>query len=68
VVIGATTAGRGAAIRRTVKLLRASDITAPVLVGGASIGDGDRARKLGADGWTGHDGRDALAAIEALAG
>jgi excisionase family DNA binding protein len=67
VVIGATTGGRDAAIRRTVKLLRANDITAPVLVGGASVGDGDRARKLGADGWTGHGGRDALAAIEALA-
>lgn len=68
VVIGATTAGRDAAIRRTVKLLRASGVTAPILVGGASVEDGDHARRLGADGWTGHDGRSALAAIEALAG
>jgi excisionase family DNA binding protein len=67
VVIGATTAGRDAAIRRTVKLLRASDITSPILVGGASVGDADRARRLGADGWTGCDGRDALVAVEALA-
>ena len=67
VVIGATTVGRDAAIRRTVKLLRVSDITAPVLVGGAAVAHADRGRKLGADGWTGHDGRHALAAIETLA-
>jgi methanogenic corrinoid protein MtbC1 len=65
VVIGATTAKRDAAIRRTVKLLRGSDIAAPVLVGGAAVDD-DRARRLGADGWTGRDSRQALTAIEAL--
>lgn len=67
VLIGATTAGRGAAIGRAVALLRASDVTAPVLVGGAAVDDDARARKLGADGWTGHDARHALASIEALA-
>jgi excisionase family DNA binding protein len=67
VVIGATTAGRDAAIRRTVKLLRTSDITAPILVGGAAIDDDDHARRLGADGWSGHDGRHALRTIGALA-
>jgi methanogenic corrinoid protein MtbC1 len=66
VVIGATAAGRDAAIRRTVKLLRDGDVGAPILVGGAAIADGDHARRLGADGWTGHDGRQALAAIDAL--
>jgi excisionase family DNA binding protein len=67
VVIGATTAGRDAAIRRTVKLLRTSDITAPILVGGAAVVDDDHARRLGSDGWTGHDGHHALRVIEALA-
>jgi methanogenic corrinoid protein MtbC1 len=67
VIIGATTVGRDAAIRRTVKLLRNSDVTAPILVGGAAVADDDHARRLGADGWSGHDGRHALRAIEALA-
>jgi excisionase family DNA binding protein len=67
VVIGATTGGRDAALRRTVKQLRTSDVTAPILVGGAAVVDDHHAHRLGADGWSGHDGRHALQAIEALA-
>ena len=67
VVIGATTAGRDTAIRRTVKLLRTGGITAPILVGGAAVADDGHARELGGDAWSGHDGRHALSVIEARA-
>ena len=66
VVIASTTTGRDTALRRTVKLLRAADINAPVLVGGAAVTTAEHAHDLGADAWTGHDGRAALAAIETL--
>jgi len=66
VVIGSTTANRDAALRRTVKRLRAGDIAAPILMGGAAVSDDEHARSLGADGWSGHDARQAVTAIEEL--
>jgi excisionase family DNA binding protein len=66
VAIGATSEDRDAALRRTVKLLQSSGVTAPVLVGGAAIRDEQHAVQLGADGWTGRDGRQALSAIGSL--
>jgi|SRR5581483_7205411 len=68
VLIGATTSGRDAALRSTVRALRRRDITAPILVGGAAIAGADHAARLGADGWTGHDGRAVVAAVEQLTG
>ena len=65
VVIGATTPDADRAIRATVRAVRSAGVDAPVLVGGAAIGDDRHARRLGADGWTGADGRAALTAIEA---
>lgn len=67
VLIGATTPHRDAAIRSTVRALRAGGITAPVIVGGAGIVDADHARSLGADAWSGHDGRSVVAAVETAA-
>src|SRR5581483_6701278 len=68
VLIGVTATGRLEAVRSTVRAVRASGVTAPVLVGGAAVRDADHAMRLGADGWTGPDGRTALAAVERIVG
>jgi excisionase family DNA binding protein len=68
VALGATTLGRDRAVRAVVRALRASEVDAPVLLGGAAILDDAHARRLGADGWTGPDARAAVAAIERIAG
>ena len=68
VLIGATTPGRDTTVRATVRTLRGAGVDAPVLLGGAAIKDEAHARKLGADGWSGADGRDALAVVEQVAG
>jgi methanogenic corrinoid protein MtbC1 len=64
VVIGATTPDTDRAIRATVRALRAGGVEVPVLVGGAAIRDAAHARRLGADDWSGADGRAALLAVE----
>lgn len=64
VAIGATTSTHDAPIRATVRALHRAGISAPVLVGGAAIEDEAHARRLGADGWSGCDGRSAVAAAE----
>jgi methanogenic corrinoid protein MtbC1 len=64
VVVGAITSGRDAAVKRAVAELHRSGVTAAVLVGGPGIDDEEHARRLGADGWTGHDARRAVGAIE----
>lgn len=64
VVIGATTPGGDGAVRTAVRALRASAIAAPVLAGGGAIHDAAHARRLGADGWSGRDGRSVIAAVE----
>lgn len=64
VVIGATGPGRDAAVRTTTRALRAASIDAPILVGGAAVNDADHARRLGADAWSGRDGRSLIAAVE----
>ena len=67
VLIGATTQGREAAVRKVVLTLRKAKVAAPVLLGGPAIVDADHARKLGADGFSGHDAIAAVAAVEAAA-
>jgi excisionase family DNA binding protein len=67
VAIAATTPSRDAELRTTVRALHRSGVSAPVLVGGAAITGEEHARRLGADGWSGRDGRSALAAVEAAA-
>ena len=64
VAIGVTTLGREATVRSTVRALRTAGVTAPVLVGGAAVRSAAHATRLGADGWSGCDGRRALAAVE----
>jgi excisionase family DNA binding protein len=63
VVIGATAAGGDNAVRSTVQAVRRVDSTVPVLIGGASISDAGHARRLGADAWTGPDGRSVITAV-----
>jgi methanogenic corrinoid protein MtbC1 len=64
VVVGATTPGRDSAVRACVQALRQDDIEAPIIVGGAGIENAEHARRLGADDWSGHDGRSLVEAVE----
>jgi methanogenic corrinoid protein MtbC1 len=67
VLLGATTTGRDATLRTTIRALRREGVDVPILLGGAAITDDAHARRLGADGWSGADGRGALAAVELVA-
>jgi MerR family transcriptional regulator, light-induced transcriptional regulator len=66
VLIGATTTGRDASVREVIRALKKARVTAAILVGGRAIVDGDHARRLGATGWTGRHGTDAVLAVEEL--
>jgi methanogenic corrinoid protein MtbC1 len=65
--IAITTPGGDAAVRAVVKALRQADLGMPILVGGAAVHDRAQALRLGADEWSGLDGRSALVAIERIA-
>ena len=65
--IVASTTGRDAAVRSVVRALRHAGVTAPVLVGGAAVTGRAHARRLGADDWSGPDGRSAVDAVERAA-
>ncbi|RPI08033.1 MAG: helix-turn-helix domain-containing protein, partial [Actinobacteria bacterium] len=65
--IAITTPGGDAAGRAVVKALRQADLGVPILVGGGAVRDRAHALRLGADEWSGHDGRSALVAIERIA-
>lgn len=67
VAIAVTSSGHDSAVRSTVRKLRQAGITVPVLVGGAAVTGDDHARRLGADGWSGRDGRSSVAAVELAA-
>jgi hypothetical protein len=67
VVVGATTPGRDAAVRACVRAIRRSGIEAAIIVGGAAIPDADHARRLGADDWSGRDGRSLVETVERAA-
>ena len=67
VVIGGTSPGHDRDIRSAVQEVRRVGVTAPVLVGGAAISDADHALRLGADAWTGPDGRAVITAVAAAA-
>ena len=64
VLIGATTTGCDASVKEVIRALKKARITAPIMVGGRAIVDGDHARRLGATGWTGRHGTDAVLAVE----
>jgi excisionase family DNA binding protein len=68
VVIGVTAPGLDDAARSAVAALRRAGLAVPVLAGGAAIAGPDHARALGADAWTGPDGRSVLAAVAGLTG
>jgi MerR family transcriptional regulator, light-induced transcriptional regulator len=63
VMIGVTTAGREGAAAAAFAALRRGGVTVPLFVGGAAITDTDHARRLGADHWTGRDGRTAVTVV-----
>jgi methanogenic corrinoid protein MtbC1 len=65
VCIGVSNPGLDPAIADTVRVLRAAEIVAPVLLGGGAIDDEQHARRLGASAWSGHD---ATTMIGTLAG
>lgn len=66
VAVGALCTGREPELRATFAALRDSSIDAPCYAGGPGLSGARAARALGADGWTGRDGRAALATIDAL--
>ena len=65
VLIGVTATGKERGVKPTVAAIRAAGVRAPILAGGAAIADNAHAVRLGGEGWSGHDARDALAAVEA---
>ena len=67
IAITITTPAGGAAVRAAVKAIRQADLGVPILVGGAAVHDRAQALRLGADEWSGIDGRSALVAIERIA-
>ena len=67
VVIGAIASGCDSAVRSTVQAIRRADRAVPVLIGGAAINDAGHARRLGADAWTGPDGRSVITAVNEAA-
>ncbi len=67
VVAGGFDSDGRARLRATVDALHDATIGAPVLVGGAAVASAPAADALGADGWTGPDGRTAVHAITAVA-
>lgn len=67
VLIGVTSAGLDDVVVSTVEALHDAGLPAPVLVGGAAIVDEAHALRLGADGWTGTDGRAVVDAVCAAA-
>jgi excisionase family DNA binding protein len=66
VVVGALSTGREPELLATFAALRDAGIDAPCYAGGPGVSGARAARAVGADGWTGHDGRAALAIIDAL--
>ncbi len=64
VMIGVTTEGGDDAAAAAFAALRHAGVTVPLFVGGAAITDADHARRLGADHWTGPDGRTAVMVVE----
>lgn len=68
VIIGVTVPGQDGVLRSTLRALRQGGVEAPILIGGAGTEGEDHVRKLGADAWSGRDGRSAVAAVEAVTG
>ena len=64
VMIGVTTQEREDAAAAAFAALRRAGVTVPLFVGGAAVTDANHARRLGADHWTGADGRAAVAVVE----
>ncbi len=63
VMVGATMRDLSGGLADTVAALKAADVGAPVLVGGAAVPDAGAAASVGADAWTGPDARSALATL-----
>jgi excisionase family DNA binding protein len=66
VLIGATTTGQLRRLARSVDAVRTVRPETPILLGGAAVAGETAASRLGADGWSGHDADQAVAAVEAL--
>jgi excisionase family DNA binding protein len=67
ILVSVTAGGHEDSVVETVEALRAS-VGAPVLVGGAAVGDEGAARALGSERWTGRGARDVVAAVEDVIG
>ena len=67
ILISATTSGNDLAVSEVIRALKSARISVPILVGGRAIVDNEHARRLGASGWTGRNGTDAVRATEEIA-
>ncbi|HEY0716678.1 MAG TPA: B12-binding domain-containing protein [Streptosporangiaceae bacterium] len=67
VVIGVSAPGVDDAVRAAVAAVRDAGAAVPVLAGGSAVGGTEHAAGLGADAWTGPDGRSVLAAVDRVA-
>ena len=68
VMIGVTAAGHERSAARALRELRRAGVTAPLFLGGAAIRDEAHAQRLGADHWSGRDGRHAVDAVGRVLG
>ncbi len=67
VMVGATMRELRGGLADTVAALKAAEVGAPILVGGAAVPDAAAAASVGADAWTGPDARTALATLNEVA-
>ena len=64
--VASTTSGHDDEVEATLRSLRAAADGVPIILGGSAVRSATHARKLGADLWTGRDGRNVVEAVEGL--
>jgi excisionase family DNA binding protein len=68
VMVGVTTPGLDRPAARALRELRRAGLPVPLFIGGAAIRDEAHAHHLGADHWSGRDGRHAVEIVERVLG
>jgi hypothetical protein len=68
VMVGITTPGLDDAAVDAFRGLRSAGLAVPLFAGGAAVRDETHAHELGADHWSGWDGRYAVQAVERTVG
>jgi MerR family transcriptional regulator, light-induced transcriptional regulator len=68
VMVGVTTPGHDRPAAHALRELRRAGIAVPLFIGGRAIHDEAHAHRLGADHWSGRDGRHAVEIVERVLG